>query len=414
MSYNELIQRLFSVNLFGGMKLGLDNCLKMQTILECPDRSYATVHVAGTNGKGSVTTKIAGALQAEGYRVGLYTSPHLSCFRERIRVNGVMIPESATETILSSLFKITEEHAIPATFFELATFLALVYFSQERVDIAVLETGLGGRLDATNIIAPLLSVITSVSLDHTEILGETVEAIAKEKAGIVKPGVPILIGPEVPVSVVRQAAQKMSSPLIRVENAFSTYDETNGEIAKRALQQISAAFPLSTASLQKGLGCRQPCRFEYYDSPCPIILDVAHNPDGLLHLFKAVSVKFGSPSIRVLFGLSKNKDLDTCIKVLLDHAIRFHITEAGNGRGHPADKIQTALLNRGCSPDNIFIDTDITRSFRTAVSETIANNQILLICGSFFIMSEIRHALGIQEPRDAIDLNERWISKSIN
>ena len=183
MAYLDLIQHLLTVNLEAGIKLGLQNVERLQEILHYPDRSFTSIHVAGTNGKGSVCIKVARALEKAGYRTGLYTSPHISSFRERIRINGKMITEEAVESILPPLFKVIEEAGIPATFFEITTFLAFLYFAREKVDFAVLETGLGGRLDATNIVSPCLSVITSISLDHTEILGGSCEEIAHEKGG---------------------------------------------------------------------------------------------------------------------------------------------------------------------------------------------------------------------------------------
>ncbi len=154
MSYSEVIQKLFNLHLFGGVKLGLQNTQRLQQLLDFPDHSFSTIHVAGTNGKGSVSTKIASAFEHAGYRVGLYTSPHISSFRERIRVNSNMISEEAVQNLLLFLFKIIETEQIPATFFELTTFLAFLYFAQEKVEVAVLETGLGGRLDATNVVYP--------------------------------------------------------------------------------------------------------------------------------------------------------------------------------------------------------------------------------------------------------------------
>ena len=215
MSYQMLLEKLFQVNLHGGIKLNLNNMQCLQTFFQYPDRNFPSIHVAGTNGKGSVCLKMAKAFEHAGYRVGLYTSPHLSCFRERIQINGQMISEDATCHFLSSIFEALHSQDIPATFFEITTCLAFLYFAQEKVDMAVFETGLGGRLDATNVLIPCLSIITSIALDHTEILGQTCEEIAFEKAGIIKEGIPVVIGPHVP-SLVYTLAQERHSPCIQV------------------------------------------------------------------------------------------------------------------------------------------------------------------------------------------------------
>ena len=407
MSYQSLIQHLFAVNLFSGIKLGLHNCQSLQKLLDYPDRNYPIIHVAGTNGKGSVTKKIASALEAEGYRVGLYTSPHISCFRERIQINGQMISEQSVQDILSKLFKITDDNHISATFFEFTTFLALLYFAQEKVDAAVLETGLGGRLDATNIVHPILSVITSISLDHTDILGKTIAEITEEKAGIIKPEIPVIIGPKVSFPLIKKKADPLNSPCFQVEEIFTLFEDENRAIAAEALKHLRSQFHLSDQSIQEGLNSRQPCRFEAHDTPCPLILDVAHNPDGLAHLFQAIDQQFEKPSIRLLFGLSKNKDIDQCLQILQTHAQDFHIVEAPNGRGLPVHDLRALLLKHGIDPLHIHIVGTIAASLAHAVKKTNEFSQVLVICGSFFIMSEVRKALGFDEPYDEWDMNER-------
>ncbi len=407
MTYQELIQRLFSINLFGGIKMGLTNCYQLQRLLNFPDHAFPTIHVAGTNGKGSVVTKIAKALQESGYRVGLYTSPHLCCFRERIRINQDMISESSVETILPHLFELTTEHAIPATFFELTTLLALTYFAREKVDVAVLETGLGGRLDATNIVSPLLSIITSISLDHTDILGSTEEAIAKEKAGIIKSGIPVIIGPKTPHRQLLDIAHANNSPCIKVHSPSPLFEEENKAIAHTALNHLKSSFKLPPEAIAKGLEAKQPCRFEVLQGSPAVILDVAHNPDGLQRLFQAIKKHFPEHSIRVLFGLSKGKDLDGCLTILRNNAAAFHIVEAPNGRGAAISELKARLANLGVEPSPIHTHSEIQKGIQNAVQAAKLHNQILLICGSFFIMSQARQALGIDEPRDEIDLNER-------
>ncbi|WP_039358398.1 bifunctional folylpolyglutamate synthase/dihydrofolate synthase [Candidatus Protochlamydia amoebophila] len=405
MPYSELIQRLFALNLHGGIKLGLSNCEKLQTILEFPDHSFSSIHVAGTNGKGSVVAKIASALEYAGYRVGVYTSPHISSFRERIRVNGIMISEADVEKILSHLFNLTAQYSIPATFFELTTFLALVYFSREKVDFAVLETGLGGRLDATNIVSPVLSIITSISLDHTDILGNTLEAIAKEKAGIIKSHTPVIIGPQTPYLFIEKLAYQKNSFCHTIKNQFLLFDQENNAIAKKSLEVLSENWDIPQEAIFKGLEAKQPCRFEIINNS--VILDVAHNPSGLASLFAKAQTHFPNQPLRILFGLSKGKDLEGCLKILSRHGSAFHLVEAPNGRGISFDQLKQGLMNTGIASTVIYSHINIQQGVKIAIKQAESSGQLLLICGSFFIMSQVRQALGMIEHLDSIELNEK-------
>lgn len=385
-SYSLLIDKLFQTNLFDGVKSGLNNCHRLQEIFHEPTRAFASIHVAGTNGKGSVTTMIAKGLKDSGYRVGLYTSPHISCFRERIRINGEKIPEKAVETLLTLLFETTKRCRIPATFFELTTFLAFLYFAQEKVDFVVLEAGLGGRLDATNIVTPLLSVITSISLDHVPTLGTTLEDIAREKGGIIKPGVPVVIGPRVPLDIIQEIAKERNSPLFVVEKKSTLFMEENQAIARLALQQLN----LSEKAIEKALQARQPCRMEIWENQ--VIFDVAHNPDGLQHLFIAIEHQYPNRPIRLLFGLSKSKDIQACLEIICQHGSAFHLVEAPNGRGVPLATLQEALLNCKVRPEQILIHSEIAEGVKEARTLALAQEELLVICGTFFIMSEAQEA----------------------
>jgi dihydrofolate synthase / folylpolyglutamate synthase len=410
LSYSTLIKKLFQVNVFGGMKLGLENMHRLLKECDSPDQAFRSIHVAGSNGKGSVTTKIASALQFAGYRVGLYTSPHIACFRERIRVNNQMIGELDVQRLLSQLFQIKEAHQIPATFFELATTMAFLYFKEQKVDFAVLETGLGGRLDATNVITPELSIITSISLDHTEILGETIEAIAMEKAGIIKSSIPVIIGPHVPFDIIQQVSLLHHSPLIQVENRGALFDEENSSIARRALQALAQKFVLSDAAIEKGLLERPHCRLqkiELEDNAQIIYLDVAHNPDGLEHLFQALRKIAPNTHFTILFGLSKTKDVQNCLKIISSNGEMFFPVEALNGRGVQVELLREGLLQLKVNPSSIYLTDSINESLSQAIAYAKQKGHILVVCGSFFIMRGVRRVLGIDEAYDEIDLNER-------
>lgn len=401
MNYTELLKKLFEINMTGGIKLGLSNCLRLNAALNFPDRNFNSIHVAGTNGKGSVTKKIAKTLENVGYKVGQYTSPHISCFRERISINGQMISEKSVEKHLSEVFEVAESEDINATFFEYTTLLALSYFSKEKVDFVVLETGLGGRLDATNIVKPKLTIITSISLEHVEILGDSLEAITREKAGIIKSGVPVVLGPRVPIHIIHEVSENLCCPCIQVEGSFLNYEAENCAIAKTALAMMS----IPEEAIQKGLTASMPCRLEKWHDEhgrCRIILDVAHNPDGLAHLFQAIR-QFTSLPLRVICGLSKTKDLEGCLKIIKQNAAYIHLVEAPNGRGASVEFLHKLLVQLGLNEDNLTIKGSISDNVEYALKQT----EFIIICGTFFIMSEVRAALGISEPRDLQDMNER-------
>ena len=403
MQYSQLIDDLYSLNVHGGIKLGLKNSLRLNQLMGYPTKSFESIHVAGTNGKGSVVTKIAKALQLTGLKVGLYTSPHLSCFRERIKINDLMISEYDVERLLPPIFSIAKQAEIPATFFEMTTCLAFHYFAQEKVDVCVVETGLGGRLDATNILTPQLTAITSISLEHTEILGHTIEKIALEKAGIIKPHTPIIIGPHVPYPIIHPIAEKNKSPCIQVLGEFNSFDQENRAIARQCLETLQV--PLT--AIEKGLEAIPPCRMEIFKiNSSQIILDVAHNPNGFSHLLNSLRIQFPYHSLKIICGLSKTKDIPSCLKILKPHATHFYPVEAPNGRGISKKELYDHLIALEVPLTYITRLPTISQSIAHAL-KTASNQEIILICGSFFIMSEARQALGIIEPRDAVDMNEQ-------
>lgn len=414
MNYSNQLDKLLKVNLFGGMKLGLHNPEKLNALLNFPDRKFQSIHIAGTNGKGSVSTKIAKGLERAGYRVGLYTSPHISCFRERIKINGEMISEEVSAKILNRLFDIAEKEGLHPTFFEYATLLAFQYFGEEKVDIAVLETGLGGRLDATNIVVPKLSVITSISLEHTEILGSTIEKIAEEKAGIIKPSVPVVIGPRANNKIINQIAKERESHLEIVQGNFKTFDEENSAIARKALELLN----IPREAIFKGITALPACRMEILEVNSKkenqiistrVILDVAHNPDGLFRLFESLRHKYPLENFRILFGLSKTKDIDGCLAILAKNGSHFHLVEASNGRGLSAKDLAVSMEKLGIPSQRFSINGGIKESVRIALEEASKKQEMLIICGTFFIMGEVRHALEINEPCDSFDMNEKKV-----
>lgn len=402
-SYFSLLKKLYAVNFFGGVKLGLNNMVRLSEALGSPEKKFLTVHVAGTNGKGTVAAKIAKGLEGLFPSVGLYTSPHISSFRERIKINEAMISEEEMERHLALVFSESEKNAIPATFFELSTCLAFLHFAEKRVGIAVIETGLGGRLDATNIVHPLLSVITAIHLDHTDVLGNTQEAIAKEKAGIIKLGVPVVLGPAAQGVPVREGSKK-----IAVLGEYPTADEENRAIARAALEYLE----VPEKSIRKGLTTRLPCRLEVV--PCDgreIILDAAHNPEAIARLFRQLGVP--NEQMRVICGFSKNKDWRACLETIAAHAAHIHLVAATNGRGTEPKEMERALKEIGVDAGRIWVYSSIDESVQEALRGSAKCDQKLLVCGTFFIMADVRQALGIQEPRDPFDLNEIYRTSAI-
>jgi dihydrofolate synthase/folylpolyglutamate synthase len=387
MNYNAALKHLFSIN--NGMKLGTSTMGELLKDLGHPEKTFRSIHIAGTNGKGSVSTKIAKALSLAGCKTGLYTSPHISSFRERIQINGEFISEDQVASHLQEILKL----AVQPTFFETTTLLAFLHFANEKVDYAVIETGIGGRKDATNTLTPELSIITSIGFDHMEILGDTLEKIAFEKAGIIKEGIPVFIGPNVPKKEIETVATPNKAPLTQVSGSFSTFDEENNAIAKAALDHLG----IDKSSIQTGCLARPPCRIEVVNKDFPIILDVAHNPDGLRALFKSLEHLYPHQKFACIAGFSDSKDIDGCLEILSQNASYIYLVQAKH-RGTP-----TAILAKKLNALK-FIHYSMALSIQKVLEKNIGP---LLICGTFFIMNEVRKTLGLQFPQDPEELNER-------
>lgn len=298
-------------------KRSLDAIQTLQQLLDYPDRRFKSIHVAGTNGKGSVCTKIAKACELSGKKTGLYTSPHIKDFSERIQINGVAIPDEALEHQLKMIFELAEQHQLELSFFDVATLAAFLYFAEKEVDIAIIETGLGGRWDATNIIQPILSVITTIGFDHTEILGHSIEEIVHEKAGIIKNKSTVVIGPRVP----HQLITRYSDRVIQPSGPFHHYDDENRATAEAALTLLNIPC--------RGTEIRPPCRMEkivLHDKP--IYLDAGHNPDALVALFKSLKATGYTDKIDVICAFSKEKDVTACLHIIAEEARHNPTTKA--------------------------------------------------------------------------------------
>ena len=340
------VERLLSCSNFRGNDF--NSILQLDEKLGRPHKSYRTIHVGGTNGKGSVSLKIAKALEVEGFTVGLYTSPHIFDIRERIQINGEMISEE-------DMLRLGE--CIPPSFgfFDTLTALAFLYFQEKKVDWAVIEVGLGGRFDATNVILPEISVITSIGYDHMHLLGNTLEEIAKEKGGIVKLGVPLVVGPT--------AAPFFLNAISTAPASF--YDEENQAIARAVLEKLF----ISKTSIEEGLKKRPPCRFDVRGN---VILDVAHNPDGFKKLIQALRLHFPKISqFHFIVAFSKDKDWKSCLGLIAPLASKITAVRVCKSRLENPETLQS-------------YNPQI--AIASSLQEALKTGEMNVVCGSFYLM----------------------------
>jgi len=389
-TFAQSLEWLYGTQQFG-IKLGLENIHRLLDVLGNPQKKLRIYHVAGTNGKGSVCAMLDAILRADGRKTGLYTSPHLIDFRERIRVNGAMIPEAAVAQGLTRIRSAAQGWDHSPTFFEISTALALEYFAAASCEAVVLETGLGGRLDATNAVTPCVSVITPIALDHTQWLGNTLAEIATEKAGIIKADVPVVSALQEPAAseVLAKAAVDIGTTLTFVESPFSgavdlrgTHQRWNAALAKTALNRVET-IPLET--IAKGLrDVRWPGRFQIIDNG--IVLDGSHNPHATAHLVQTWRKEFPDEQALVIFGALNDKDYPAMIEALTPIAEEIFFVPV------------TSL--RGVAPENLAVVTAIPHrvfdSIGTAL-ETAKNSTLkTLITGSLFLIGDAMTALGIE------------------
>ena len=376
MNYSQAIQELFS------RRHHLDNhgfeaFLRINESLGSPQESYPTVHIAGTNGKGSVALKIARALEFAGLKVGLYTSPHIESFCERITINGVCIPESVVSDQLPPLFRYQE-----LCFFELATLLAFQYFQAEKVDVAVIETGVGGKEDATNVMTPLVSIITSIAKDHEELLGSTLKEIAFQKAGIIKPKIPVVLGPTADYACIREQAKLCRSELHLIPPVIGFYDLENRAVAEAALLLLKRHFFLPASAIEEGLKVRPVCRFEVIERA---VLDVAHNPAGFRRLLEALQFHFPGKPFSSVVGMSSDKDIETCLKLLANSAEHLYLVPSPALKAASLDKMGRLLKKMGALHFSAW--PSIQKGLNAALTKS---DDLVVVCGSFYIMKEAR------------------------
>lgn len=391
-----------------------------------PHQQYPVVHVAGTKGKGSTAAMIASVLQAAGYKVGFYTSPHLEDFTERIQINRLPISHSDLVSMVAQL-KPSVARIERLTTFELTTAAGFLYFAREKVDIAVIEVGLGGRLDSTNIVDPLVSVITSLSMDHMNVLGDTLEKIAFEKAGIIKPGKPVVVSPQKPealkvledVAVTRGAElfqvgkevkftllqHSLEGQTIHARAVLGVYNfEMDFRIPLLGFHQVENAttafgtlailqkfgWKISDEAVHKGFETVSwPGRFEVLQHNPLIVVDSAHNRDSAEKLRRAVDDYFPNARVIMIFGASEDKDIAGMFAELLPRVERLITTQSVHPRAYDAEKLRSLASSYPIKVEAILpVEKAVERALELA-----KENQIILATGSLFIVGGVKHTL---------------------
>lgn len=380
-------------------KADLENTWQLAKHLHHPERNFKSVHVAGTNGKGSTSHMLASILQEAGYKVGLYTSPHLKDFRERIKINGKEIDKGFVVDFIKTHKAFFETHAL--SFFEMTVGMAFDFFSKEKVDIAIVEVGMGGRLDSTNIITPELSVITNIGLDHTQFLGSTLEAIAFEKGGIIKPGIPVVIGETqsktTPVFI--ELATRLNSKIFFADQlSYKDVFESalKGEYQKKNITTVQAAvdilrhqqFGISEDALKNGFlnvitNTGLMGRWQVLQQQPKIICDTAHNKEGLSYTMTQL-LKEPSDHLHIVFGVVNDKDV-TSILPLLPKQATYYFCRPNIPRGLDADnlcKIFTANGFRGDAYESV-------EEALSAAKQEATTSDVVYVGGSTFVVAEI-------------------------
>ena len=402
MNYQETIEYLYhAAPTFqkvgaAGYKEGLDNTLTLDEHFGHPHQQYKTIHVAGTNGKGSCSHTIAAILQATGMKVGLYTSPHLVDFRERIKINGQCVSKEYVIDFVEQERAFFEP--LHPSFFEITTAMAFKYFADEKVDIAVIEVGLGGRLDCTNIITPILSVITNISKDHTQFLGNTLHEIAGEKAGIIKRGVPVVIGETVPETkeVFLEKASQMEAPILFAENfdisKYQDYDfQLKGSYQEKNRRTIlCAAHQLELPEEAIRQGMLEVCqttglmgRWQQLQSSPTVICDTGHNVGGWEYLSEQIR-KQSCRQCRIVFGMVDDKEIDKVMAMLPKDAV-YYWTQAETKRA--VDVSQVKALGDSLSLQGTSYP-DVLTAYHAALNEAAADD-FIFVGGSSYVVADL-------------------------
>ncbi len=409
MTYPEAIQFLYDLRLFG-LKLGLENTFALAALAGNPHQRLRFIHVAGTNGKGSTCAMLESVYRSAGLKVGLFTSPHLVSFRERIQVNRQLISEADVVRLVVEMQQLLERMPADhhATFFEVLTIMALRYFEEQRCDLVVWETGMGGRLDATNIVTPLASVITNIQFDHQKWLGHTRTQLAAEKAGIIKPGVPALTATDAPdaLEVIQQTARDRGAPLSLVSATdahagvlaaldlplLGEHQRLNAALALATVRALTPSLPVDEPTLRRGLAQVQwPGRLQVVRGAAGqvILLDGAHNTAGMEALRAALARHFaGRPSTFIL-GVLEDKDWAEMCNVLAPLAARILLAPVKSERTAAPDALREA-----CAAANPHAGLTVCVSLTDALQQA-SGDPFVVVTGSLYLVGEALEALGV-------------------
>ncbi|MFP4403195.1 MAG: bifunctional folylpolyglutamate synthase/dihydrofolate synthase [Candidatus Woesearchaeota archaeon] len=385
MNYNETIKWLYNKGFFT-TKLGLTRVKKLANKVNNPQNKIKTIHVAGTNGKGSTSAFISQILIEQGYRVGVYTSPHLVDFRERFKINNKIIPK---KNILK-IFKKIKPYINDETFFEIITVMAFIYFAEEQVDFAIIEVGLGGRLDATNIIKPLISVITNISIDHTKYLGNTIEKIGYEKAGIIKKNIDVIIEEKnIAIKLIEKICIEKKCNLIKSKSInyknyklglIGEFQKNNAEIAYYAIKTLQKKYEINENSIKKGLkNTKWPGRFEFIENK--LLFDCAHNKNGAKTLIQELK-NLNYKNITFIIGIMKDKDIKSMCFEFNKLAKNIIITKTKYERCERPKNLVKYFKNK-----NIIIEEDINKTI--SIAKKISKDNLIVACGSIYLIGEL-------------------------
>lgn len=419
--YEKALRWLFKLQRFG-VKLGLDNMRELLGHLGDPHEKFKSIHVAGTNGKGSVCALLSSVLKEAGYKVGMYTSPHVVRYNERMQINGEEISNEQVMEYIERIRPISEEMGKNPTkhptFFEFTTAMAFSYFADEEIDIGVIEVGMGGRLDATNVIMPEVSVITHLALEHTEHLGGTLERIAKEKAGIIKPGVPVVAAEENPI--IRRICDERGCEIIIVEDEYPyerILHDTSGQkfwvgdsenelfiplLGSYQLQNAATAYAvldvlrkqgysLSKDLIDKGFSqARWPARLEVVQTDPVVIVDSSHNPDGMANLRTALQDITEGSRVTFVIGVMSDKDIASMIEAIAPITRRVICTRPTYWRAMDSEEIAEEAAK---SMDSVEVVPTVPEAIEMAVS-TSRSGDVVCITGSIFTAGEAMKYFG--------------------
>ncbi|MGA9521792.1 MAG: folylpolyglutamate synthase/dihydrofolate synthase family protein [Myxococcaceae bacterium] len=409
-----------------GIRLGLDRVHVALLALKNPERDFPALHVAGTNGKGSTCAFAASCLAAQGYKVGLYTSPHLERVNERIRVNGEEISDALLAQRILEVLELYPEAAgdpAPLTYFEFGTIVALWHFAREKVDVAVLETGLGGRLDATTAARPAVTAITPVSFDHMDYLGHTLEAIAAEKAGVIKPGVPVVSAKQPPevLAVLERVAREQGAPLavegrdFRLEPEEGAGEKTfvyqgmrtavpklwlglrgshqvqNAAVALACLELLEdCGLKISRENARAGLAnAAWPGRLESFEGDPTVVLDGAHNPHGVTALRNALDELYPGRKAHLVFGVLGDKDHRPMLRTLMPRCTSVHLTPVPSPRSLEPDRYADEV--RELCPEVVVYGSP--REALTGARMRAHPGDVVVGAGSLFLVGALRTLL---------------------